>query len=249
VRIPATIALFLLVLAGLARANEVIPPSPAHYFNDYAMVVNSGVADNLNRELEDFEKSSSNQLVVAIFPTMQTDSSIEDYAQRIFQAWKPGQKKINNGAILLVLIKEHKLWIQTGYGLEGVLPDVICKRITDDVIAPRLRANDFNGGMTDGVHAMIQAAKGEYKGTGRTVAQKGNGELPSWVIPWVFPVGFFLLFILLGSRSRRGTYYGGGGTYTSWGGGGGGWSSGGGDSGGFSGGGGDSGGGGAGGSW
>ena len=237
----------------------MIPPSPAHYFNDYAAVVSPAVANNLNRELEDFEKSTSSQLVVAIFPTMQTNSSIEDYAQRIFQAWKPGQKKVNNGAILLVFVKEHKMRIQTGYGLEGAMPDVICKRIIDDEIAPHLRANDFNAGMTAGVHAMMQAAQGEYKGTGRTVhqQQRGGRRDDGGGISWVVILLFFIIYIVIQLRRSRGTYMssGGGTTYTTWGsgwgggGGGGGWSSGGGDSGGFSGGGGDSGGGGASGSW
>ena len=250
-------AILLLCAAGLLRASEVMPAAPARYFNDYAQVVSPAVGARLNRELEEFEKTNSTQLVVAIFPTMQTDSSLEDYAQRIFQLWKPGQKKLNNGAILLVFVKEHKMRIQTGYGLEGAMPDVICKRITDDEIAPHLKANDFDGGMVAGVHAMMQAAKGEYKGTGRTVRQQHQGGNDQGPMSWVVPVFFFGIWILLLFARSRGTSLNSGGrsTYTTWNsgfGGGGGWSSGGGgDSGGggFSGGGGDSGGGGASGSW
>ena len=148
--------------------------------------------------------------------------------------------------------------IHTGYGLEGALPDVICKRILDDEIAPRLKAGDFNGGMTAGVNAMIAAARGEYKGTGRTHRQEEGGS--SSGIGFLFVVLF--VAIVIASKLRRGTatQYGATGR-RSWnqgwyidssGGGssGGGWSGGGGDSGGgFSGGGGDSGGGGASGSW
>ena len=61
--------------------------------------------------------------------------------------------------------------IQTGYGLEGALPDAICKRIISDQMAPRFQAGDFGGGLTAAVDAMIAATRGEYKGTGRTVAQ------------------------------------------------------------------------------
>ena len=243
----------LLCLVGGAQAGQVIPPPPKEYFNDYSATINRGTAQQLNRELEEFEKSTSNQIVVAIFPTMQTDTSIEDYAQQIFTAWKPGLKNLNNGALLLVFMKEHKIRIQTGYGLEGALPDAICKRIIDDEIAPRFRTGDYNGGMIAAVQSMIQATKGEYKGSGRTVAQnrgRGDSSLSSWLPPLLF----FGLFIFIATRARKtGTYYYGGGSSSSWGsgwGGGGGWSSGGGgDSGGFSGGGGDSGGGGASGSW
>lgn len=259
-------AILLLCITGILRASEVIPAVPVRFFNDYAHVVSPEVANSLNRQLAEFERSTSSQIVVAIYPTMQTDSSIEDYTQRIFTAWKPGQKNLNNGAVLLVFMKERKMRIQTGYGLEGALPDALCKRIIDDEIAPRFRVKDYNGGMEAGVHAMIQAAKGEYKGTGRTVYQqqqqqqhhrKGGNSSGGWI----FPLIFFIIFIILGLRSRsRGTFLNSGGsrTFTSWGpgfggggwsSGGGGWSSGGGDSGGFSGGGGDSGGGGANGDW
>ena len=251
-------AIFLLCIGGALLAGEVVPPAPAHYFNDYAQKVSPAVANGLNRELEEFEKATSNQLVAAIYPTMQTQSSIEDYAQRIYQAWKPGQKKLNNGAILLVFVKEHKLWIQTGYGLEGAMPDITCKRIVDDEIAPHLKANDFDAGMTAGVHAMIKAAKGEYKGTGHTVRQQQRGRHDEGAGAWIVPLFIFGVFALINFARARGTSLSSGGrsTYTTWNsgfGGGGGWSSGGGggggDSGGFSGGGGDSGGGGAGGSW
>jgi len=249
--------LFLFFVLSL-HAAEVIPPAPAQYFNDYAGVVRKQVAQNLNKQLEDFEKATSSQIVVAIYPKMQTGSSIEDYAQRIFEAWKPGQKKLSNGAILFVFVQDHKMRIHSGYGLEGALPDVICKRILDDEIAPQLKAGDFNEGMTAGVNAMMAAARGEYKGTGRTHGQSaGNQDSP---LPVIFIIAVVIILIL--SKLRRGTatQYGANGR-RSWnqgwyidlnsgGGSGGGWSGGGnGDGGGFSGGGGDSGGGGSSGSW
>jgi uncharacterized protein len=246
---------FLLLFALSLQAAEVLPPAPARYFNDYAGVVGKPVAQSLNTKLEDFEKTASSQIVVAIYPKMQTDSSIEDYAQRIFDAWKPGQKKLNNGAILLVFVQDHKMRIHTGYGLEGALPDVICKRILDDEIAPRLKAGDFDGGMTAGVDAIMAAARGEYKGIGRTHGQAAGRN--DSALPVIFFLVVILIFIL--SKLRRGTatQYGANGR-RSWnqgwyidttnsGGSGGGWSGGGG--GGFSGGGGSSGGGGASGGW
>ena len=245
----------VLLFAQIVFAAEVLPPAPDRYFNDYAHVVSPQVGDGLNAQLEAFEKSTSNQIVVAIFPKMQTGSSIEDYSQRIFESWKPGQKKLDNGAILFVFVQDHKMRIHTGYGLEGALPDITCKRIIDDEIAPRFKAGDFNGGLTAGVNAMIAATRGEYKGTGRTVAQ--NQHQPTAGIPLVFVIVVILVMVSIARRS--GTYYNRSGR-SNWGGGpfiGGGWSSGGGSSwssgssggGGFSGGGGSSGGGGASGSW
>lgn len=86
-----------LVCVGV-RAAEVIPPAPANHFNDYAGIVPAATAARLNQELAQFERDSSNQIVVAIYPKMQSDSSVEDYAVRVAQKWGVGQKDKKNGA-------------------------------------------------------------------------------------------------------------------------------------------------------
>jgi uncharacterized protein len=244
-------AILLFVFCFRAFADEVIPPAPAQYFNDYAQVVSSATASQLNQTLEDFERQSSEQILVAVFPKMQSDSSIEDYTVRVAREWKVGQKDKNNGAVLFVFVQNHKMFLQVGYGLEGVLPDALCKRIIDEQISPRFKAGDYDGGLTAGVQSILAATKGEYKGTGATVADTqtshgsgspflGFGFIVLIIIFIIFSrgSGMFLPWLLLSSSgSSRG-----------WGGGG--FSSGGGFSGGgFSGGGGSFGGGGAGGSW
>ena len=245
-------AILVLVFGFRLLADEVIPPRPAAYFNDYAHVVSAGTAAQLNKTLEDFERQSSDQIVVAVFPKMQSDSSIEDYTVRVARSWQAGQKEKNNGAVLFVFKQDHKMFLQVGYGLEGVLPDALCKRIIDEQITPRFKAGDFDGGLTAGVQAVIAAAKGEYKGTGGTVADNrtphgssssflGFGFIVLIVIIIIFARGsgmFFPWLLLSSSGSSRGW---GGGGFSS---GGGGFSGG-----GFSGGGGSFGGGGAGGSW
>jgi uncharacterized protein len=253
----------ILVLFGMgvvgARATEVIPPAPAAYFNDYAGVVKPATARALNDELEQFERATSSQILVAVYPTMQSDSSIEDYTVRVAQAWGAGQKGRNNGAVLFVFVREHKLFIPTGYGLESALPDALCKRIIDEQISPRFRRGDYDGGLSAGVQSMIAAARGEYRGTGSTVAE-GSGGGSNDPLGVVF--AFVLIMLLVAwsfIRSRQHVVYRSGGRSTSYGGspwifpgGSGGWSGGGGfggGGGGFSGGGGGFGGGGAGGSW
>jgi uncharacterized protein len=248
---------FWAILASIccfsAAAAEVIPPAPARYFNDYAQVASPAVAAQLNQTLEDFERQTSEQILVAVFPKMESDSSIEDYTVRVARAWRVGRQNLNNGAVLFVFVQEHKMFLQVGYGLEGVLPDALCKRIIDEQIAPHFKAGDFNAGLVAGVQSIIAATKGEYKGTGRTVGESGGGSTQSSylrLVPVIIFIGVFVLFAMLGvTRRRRGFFYSGGGWGGGWSsGGGGGWSSGGGG-GGFSGGGGSFGGGGAGGSW
>src|SRR4051794_1719176 len=101
-----------------ARGAETIPPRPAHYFNDYANVVDRATTARLDRQLADFDKQTSNQIVVAIYPRMQSDSSIEDYTVRVAQQWGVGQKSRNNGAVLFVFVNDRKMFMQVGYGLE-----------------------------------------------------------------------------------------------------------------------------------
>jgi uncharacterized protein len=243
-----------LLACGL-RAAEVIPPVPRNHFNDYAGLVSAGAAQALNAELDQFERDTSNQVVVAIYPKMQSSSSIEDYTVRVAQAWGVGQSGKKNGAVLFIFSSDHKLFIQVGYGLEGVLPDALCKRIIENEITPRFRNGNFTGGVQAGVHAMLAATRGEYKGTGRTVADR-HGRGSDAVGP--FAILVLILIIIVWSVVRRSSsaVYGRNGRVTRygnvWGGGGGGGSFGGGGGGGggsFSGGGGSFGGGGAGGSW
>ncbi len=234
-------------------AAEVIPPAPAAYFNDYAHVVSTGTASQLNQTLENFERQSSDQILVAIFPKMQSDSSIEDYTVRVARSWQAGQKAKNNGAVLFVFIQDHKMFLQVGYGLEGVLPDALCKRIIDEQITPRFKAGDFDGGLTAGVQSVIAATKGEYKGTGATVS---DSRTPHGSSSPFLGFGFIvLLLIIIFSARGSGMFFpwlllSSSGSSRGWGGSG--FSSGGGggfSGGGFSGGGGSFGGGGAGGSW
>jgi uncharacterized protein len=257
------ICIFLVLFATLATAAEIIPPAPKEHFNDYAHVVSPATATDLNRQLEQFERDTSSQILVTVYPKMQSDSSIEDYTVRVAQSWGVGQKNRNNGAVLFVFVQDRKLYIQVGYGLEGALPDALAKRIIENEIKPHLRNGDFDGGLRAGVTAILQATKGEYKGTSHIAADQSltnQSPMPSWTF------GLFLAFailILLGrllSHAAGGTVYSRAGRAISYGimsgmfsGGGGGFSSGGGGfssgGGGFSGGGGGFGGGGAGGSW
>jgi uncharacterized protein len=253
---PALLA--ALCLVGTHGMAASLPAKPAHYFNDYASLIDATTAQQLDQRLQDFERQTSNQILVVIYPSLPADATLEDYTQDAFRAWKPGQQGRNNGAILFVFVKDRKMRIQTGYGLEGALPDAICKRIISDEMAPRFQAGDYGGGITAAVNAMIAATRGEYKGTGRTVAQARHGG-ENGVDLIIFLVVFGIIGLSLLRAARRGTVYSGSGSRGSggvwWIGGGGGWGGGGGGDGGggggggFSGGGGDSGGGGASGGW
>jgi uncharacterized protein len=246
------VAALAFLVAFSSQAAEVIPPKPAGYFNDYAGIVFKEAALRFNEELAQFERETSNQIVVAVFPKMQSDSDIADYTQRVAQAWGVGQKERRNGAVFFVFVQDRKMFIQVGYGLEGALPDATCFDITEFQVKPRFRANDYEGGLAIGIDSILKAVRGEYKGSGKTVAEEHRGGgAPSLV----FFIIFVIALIVISNIVRRlGGYsyssQGGGPIFVPMGGGGGGRSSGGGGGfSGFSGGGGSFGGGGAGSSW
>lgn len=256
IRRIAALALVALVLAPASvLAAERIPPVPQRYFTDATRTVSAATANQLNATLERYERESSNQILVAMYPKMETDSSVEDFTARIAEKWGVGQKGRNNGAVLFVFKEDRQIYIQVGYGLEAVLPDATAHDIVENILKPRFRAGDFDGGLTAAVNAMIAATRGEYQGTGRTRAEAQRGANNS-------PLGFFGLLVIIvivslisRSNRRRSVLLGGPhvrrrGPNIWWGGPGGGFGGGGfGGGGGFSGGGGSFGGGGAGGKW
>jgi uncharacterized protein len=252
----------LLVAVGIfASANlcaaETIPPKPAGYFNDYAGVVSKEAALRFNEQLAQFERETSNQVVVAVFRKMESDSSIEDYGQRVAQAWGVGKKNVSqgNGVVMLVFIEDRKISIQVGYGLEGALPDVVAFDIRTRHINPHFRNGDYAGGLAEGIDLIFKAIRGEYKGDGKTNLERTSRKVGGGYIPFVVIFVIIILMATRSSRRRRGYGYSslGGPFLGGWSSGssGGGWSSGssGGGFSGFSGGGGSFGGGGSSGSW
>jgi uncharacterized protein len=257
----ACLALLLAAAAGFLRAQTPaadLPPKPAGYFTDAAGLIDAATAHAINEELAQFERDTSNQILVAIYPKLPTDVDLAQYATDVGNSWKVSQKE-DNGAILFVFVQDKKIFITPARGLQGALPDIVCNHIIQQEILPRFQRGDFAGGIQAGVDAMIAATKGEYKGNGQTHLEQeqendSGGGIPFWVI-----IVFIILFIVArqflpaGSFSTGPVIYGGGfgGGYGGRGGGGGFGGGGGGGFSGFSGGGSGSSfnGGGAGGSW
>jgi uncharacterized protein len=242
------------VSAGVSA--ETLPPPPAAYFNDYAGVVSAADAQRLDAKLRAFATETSTQVVVTVFKNLPSPS-LEDFTVRAAESWRVGRKDWDNGAVLFVFVDDRKMRIETGYGLEGALPDQLAGRILDEQVRPRFRTGDWAGGLEAGVDGIIAATRGEYK-----APPKKSEGVP--VVAILIIVLFVVLFLWLASQGSRNVYVGR--TYGRqgwrrdrgyWGDsnsrGGGGWSGGGGGSfgggGGFSGGGGSFGGGGASSSW
>jgi len=218
---------------------------------DAAHILSPVTIADLERKLADLEQKSGIQLVVATAPSLNGEE-IEPYANALFRAWKLGEAKKNNGVLLLVAPKEHRVRIEVGYGLEGTLTDAVSSLIIANAIAPRFKAGDFDGGVTRGVDDIITALTtdaAEWKAKPADTRSERDATLFDALAP--FLVFLFILFVFsrIARHGRGGVVFppmGMGGGFSRGGGFGGGAFGGG---GGFSGGGGSSGGGGASGGW
>jgi uncharacterized protein len=242
----------VLVAAGVAAALKV-PPPPDHRINDYAGALSGAERSRLEQKLVQRERNSSNQVVVAIFRSLEGDN-LEDFSIRLAQAWRIGRKGLDNGVIFLVFLEDRKMRIEVGYGLEPTLTDAIASSIIRDVVAPRFREGRIAAGIDAGLDAIDQAIAGTYQQP--APASRPKSALDAyWTLLLLLILFGGLAWVILpalfaSSATRRHGWTGGAG---GWGGpyiGGGGFSGGGGSSGGgFSAGGGGFGGGGASGSW
>ena len=250
------------ILAVLLVLALVLPGAPAARVNDYAGLLSAAERDGLEQALARGDRATGVQMVIAIFPSLEGEN-LEDTAIRLAQRWRIGQKKLDDGVILVLFVKERRVRLEVGYGLEPVVPDAAAGAIIREVIAPRFRAGQYARGLDDAVAAVFarvaQARGGEARGTPPPRRTAAPAPSPLWMLGLVVifvGIGIYLLREAAGSQryARRNVYSTGRDGWHSpavivpligWGGGGGG----GGASGGFSGGGGSFGGGGASGRW
>jgi uncharacterized protein len=252
--VPALSFVWILIAASLTFTLDV-PPLRGRV-NDYAGVMRPDQAQALESQLAQFEQDTGHQVAVLTIPTLEGED-IEGFSIRVAENWKIGKKGFDNGVILAVAIKDRKLRLEVGYGLEGVLPDAIAKRITSDYIVPRFRTQDYAGGIIAGIDAVLKVIQKEPLPESARKKVGGQNSESNFLVMLAVTLAVLGLmgFASVGNRRRnslwstRGRryppiYWGGGGF------GGGGFSGGGGGfGGGFSGGGGGFGGGGASDSW
>jgi len=191
----------VLVLATGAMALDA-PPYKGRV-NDLANMMSPATRKALESRLADLERTDSSQVTVLTIPSLEGDS-IEDFSIRVAEAWKVGQKGTDNGVILLVSKADRKIRIEVGYGLEGVLTDILAGQIIVNVITPRFKQNDFDGGFTDGVAAISGAVRGEYTAEQAARPRRSKrGILPLLIIPMFIIIGMTEMF---GKRRRHGQF-------------------------------------------
>jgi len=255
--------LFVVLLAsGFTAVAQDFPPKPAALITDYTNTISPGDQQKLEDKLVAFNDTSSIQIAIVLIKSV-GDYDIDQYAAGLGRKWGIGQKGKNNGLLILAAMDQHKVTIQTGYGLEGAVPDVTTHVIIQNDIRPRFKQGDYYGGLDAAIDDIIKYTKGEYKATAKKPQHESNNGNAAGIIIVII---IFILIMIFRNRGGGGQIIGGRGGASpfwwflagdvlgsagrgggGWGGGGGGDSGGGGGFGGF--GGGDFGGGGSSGSW
>ena len=189
----------------LVDAQNVLPkPNPPHLVNDAAGVLSPEQVEILERKLVALDDSTSNQIAVVLIKTL-GDYAVEDYAVKLFREWGIGNKKTNNGVLIIAAIDDRKVWIEVGYGLEGAIPDVTASSIYRNELVPEFRQQNYYRGIDNAINALTKAAVGEYKL--KKERKENNGKGGSSIITFLF---ILFAVIMLLSRGGRGGSGGGG---------------------------------------
>ena len=231
-------------------AAEAKIPKLEQRVSDFTNTLSFQEWQQLDHLLKSFDDSTSTQVVVLMINSLEGES-IEEYANKTFSTNKIGQAKKDNGVLVVIAKQEHAIRIEVGYGLEGVLTDAVTSQIIRQEITPYFKADNYFGGIVNGVDVVMRAAAGEYHADSKG---KKAPAVSAGLVSLLFMFVVFVLMPMMTSRRRSIVGSGGHSYYSGWGYGGGfgggGFGGGGfGGGGGFSGGGGMSGGGGASGSW
>ncbi len=194
--------LFLICCQTLSAQKIENMPQPPMAVNDFGNFLEPFQRNALEQKLRNYNDTTSSAIVIITVPNLQ-GYDIAEVALKYLRTWGIGTKEKDNGVLILVSKEERKARIETGRGMEGVLPDILAKQIIDDRMIPYFKENDYYRGFDNAVDAIIQAASGEYKAEPR--GEPGGSGIPTIII-------LAVLFFIIISFFRGG---GGGGSYMS----------------------------------
>jgi uncharacterized protein len=176
-----------LVCCTLLGAAQELPPKPNTLVTDYTNTLTAEEKQRLEDKLVAFNDSSSTQIAVVMIHSI-GNYDVNEYAQKLGRAWGIGQKDKNNGIVVLVALDDRKLSIQTGYGVEGALPDIITQQIRVNDMNPRFKQGDYYGGLDAGTDDIIKYTKGEYKADKKARNNDDGGGTP---------IGFIVIIVIV----------------------------------------------------
>lgn len=200
--------IFLLLGLNSFAQEPAIPakPSPPRLVNDLAHMMTAGEADQLETKLLDFNNQTSNEITIITIDSL-GDYDVSDYAIKLGKAWGIGKSGKNNGVVILASLKDHKINISSGKGLEGALTDLQCGRIIRNEMVPAFRDKNYYEGFSKAADAVIAVTKGEYKADG---TQQTGHHIPVTAI-FILIIIIFFVIKMIGGGGGGGNYMSGGG--------------------------------------
>jgi uncharacterized protein len=188
-----------LLVAQWAGAAEPTVPAPRRYVSDYAGVLDSATVEDLEALIGELQAKTGAEIAVVIVNSTQPLTTF-DYAMKIAEAWKPGSKRLDNGVVFLAAIKDRQMFILTGYGVEGELPDGKVGEIRDQLVRPAFRSGDYAGGVraaTETMAAIIARANNVQLSAVRHAP--ATGSRPSAAAA-LLPILLLIIFLLVAFR-------------------------------------------------
>lgn len=196
------------------HAQMLVPkPSPLRLVNDLAGILKPSEAQSLEDKLVAFDDTTSNQIAILIVNDLQGYDKSE-FAYRVAKEWGIGQADFNNGILILVKpktsVSNGQVFIATGYGLEGAIPDITCAEIVDREMLPRFRNDDFYGGLNEGTDVLMALASGEYNY--KTYGDQGKGGVSEGIPAIIFVIIIIIVIALASSGNSNNRHINKGGT-------------------------------------
>ena len=189
-------ALFLLVTPAAVFAQLAVPALSAHVI-DTTGTLDATQIKQLEQKLAAFEQTHGSQVVVLMVPTTQPED-IASYANRVASTWKIGRKEVGDGLVLVVAKEDHRVRVEVARALEGVIPDLMARRVIDQAITPLFKQGNFAGGLDAGVSQIISLIEGES--LPRPVSVEANAKGFEWFDLAIF---MFIAVPVVGSVTRR----------------------------------------------
>lgn len=179
----------------LERVPNIHLQDKRFYVTDPSGILSANATDSVNAVCSVLERQTGIEVAVVILPSIEGHSPF-DFGYQLFRKWGLGKKKNNNGLLVLFVADQHSIRFVTGYGLEGYLPDALCKRIQQRYMIPAFRQGDYNTGMVQGMTAVYQILKDSMKPD-----SSAEGNISMW--NYVFLIVAILLFMLIPYQMRR----------------------------------------------
>ncbi|MDP6561432.1 MAG: TPM domain-containing protein [Candidatus Peribacteraceae bacterium] len=188
----------LLILTAFFIAPNVhafAVPQPDAFVTDVAGILTADQERSLEIDLQNYRGETSNEIAILLVNTLNGEA-IADVAVEVGREWGIGSKENDNGILLLIAIEDRKLFIATGYGLEGAVPDLAAKQIIDNEIVPEFKSGSYYGGITAGIAALKSQIGGEYKASVTSDTSMEFDGIPTlvWILFSIFGLFFFFIF-------------------------------------------------------